>query len=136
MHGGVEEVLHPGAQGGRPHAQRRVDLRKQPVVDAERDPAAASRRQDPLRRQRHRVRERDLDLPVDLGHVEADDLVEGRDHPLHPEIADDQRVELLRRAEQGEEPLAVDPHRERLFADDLRPDLLEGAGLQPEERPH
>ena len=61
--------------------------------------------------------------------VAGDDL-------LHPQVADDQRFEHHRRAQQGEELLAVDEDAHRLLAHDLARDFLDAPSLDLQVGPH
>ena len=106
------------------------------MVDAERDAAAAPRGQDAFGRQRHRAGEGHLRAAVHGGHVEPGDLGEILDHLLHPEVADDERLELDRRAEEREELRAIHVDRQRLFAHDLAGDLVGAIALDSEIGSH
>src|SRR5438309_3910560 len=72
-------------------------------------------------------------LPI---YLDPRDLVERGDDLLHPEVADDQRLELHGRAEEREELLPVDRERERLLAHDLTGDLVGPAAANPEVGTH
>src|SRR5262249_35646921 len=58
------------------------------------------------------------------------------DHALHPEIAEDERLQQKRRAEQGDEPLAVDIEGQRLLADDVALDLVDTTSPDLQICPH
>ena len=133
---GGEELFHAERQRLRRHAERGVEPGEEPVVDAERDAAAAPRGQDALGRQRHRASEGHLRAAVHGGHVEPGDLGEILDHLLHPEVADDERLELDRRAEEREELRAIHVDRQRLFAYDLAGDLVGAIALDSEIGSH
>ena len=89
----LEQLLHTVGERGRPHPQRRVEPREEPMIDSERDPAAAPRGEDPLGGQRHRMRQRDVGPAVDGRDHHAGDLFHAADDLLHPQVADDERLE-------------------------------------------
>ena len=136
MHGGLEQLLHAIGELSGSDADARVQAWEQPVVDPERDAAAAARGEDTLGRQRDRMGQRHLGAAVDGGHLEPCDLLARADDLLHPQVADDQLFERHRRAEQREELLAIDEDAERLLADDLARDLVHLPPLDPQIRAH
>src|SRR5213596_4412376 len=80
--------------------------------------------------------QRHVGTAVHLGDPQRSHLVEAGDDFLHPEIAEDERLELERRAEKSEEALAVDVHGERLLANDFALDLFQPTRPKLEIRPH
>src|SRR5262249_33112260 len=131
-----EQVLHALREGLGTNASSGSQAREQAVVDAERDTAAASRRQDPLGRQGHRARELDVGAAIDRRDLDLLHVGDALDDLLHPEIADDEGLQLHRRAQQREESLAVDVEGQRLLANDLARGLLGAVTAHLEVRSH
>src|SRR5262249_29704375 len=77
-----------------------------------------------------RASETTVGMTVDRGALELLHVGYALDDLFHPEIADDEGLQLHRRAQQREESLAVDVEGQRLLADDLARGLL-GAVTAP-----
>src|SRR6266487_341761 len=134
--GVAEQVVQPGRERLGLHLEGGAHAREEPRIDAESDPSPASRSEDALGGERHGPRQRHVGAPVHLRDGKTGDLVEARDHLLHPEVAQDEGLEIEGRAQEGEEALAVDVHGQRLLPDYLGLDFLEAAALELEVRPH
>ena len=128
--------MQPGRERLGLHLEGGAHAREEPRIDAESDPSPAPRSEDALGGERHGPRQRHVGAPVHLRDGKTGDLVEARDHLLHPEVAQDEGLEIEGRAQEGEEALAVDVHGQRLLPDYLGLDFLEAAALELEVRPH
>src|SRR4030095_6075634 len=80
--------------------------------------------------------QRHVGAAVHLGDPQRGDLVETGDDLLHPEVAEDERLQLAKKAEKSEKTLSVDVHGERLLANDFALDLFQPPGPELEIRPH